>query len=67
MVPVYESFSLPSPIINIFNIVIMQIGDNSEIDAKSLGSVVLASHMKFWDNEGQGSETVVPSCFADPL
>lgn len=32
----YESFQPSKPIINIFNIVIMQIGDNSEIDAKSL-------------------------------
>lgn len=32
----YESFQRSKPIINIFNIVIKQIGDNSEIDAKSL-------------------------------
>ena len=36
MVPVYESFQPSKPISNIFNIVIMQIGDNGEIDAKSL-------------------------------
>lgn len=36
VVPVYESFQPSKPIINIFNIVIMQIGDNGEIDAKSL-------------------------------